>query len=190
MYQELIEPKRGKLSDALVIIICVVLIFVLESIAVALKQIAELPVMIFQFFFVGGLIYFCIWYYKNRLRSVRLTLFTDDGERFGELSAVPDGFSEFENGSLLVETLVGATGSFVAMIHKGEMLKLYKEDKTDTQNKAFKATVLNACGPARLPVYCLRFEQDKKRYLLKFQPSEALRDAIFESMGEDTQNVD
>ena len=92
MYQELIEPKRGKLSDALIIIICVVLIFVLETAAVALRQIAKLPVMIFQFLFVAGLIYFCIWYYKNRLRSVRITFFTDDSGRFGELLTVPDGF--------------------------------------------------------------------------------------------------
>lgn len=182
MYQELIEPKRGKLSDALIIIICVVLIFVLETAAVALRQIAKLPVMIFQFLFVAGLIYFCIWYYKNRLRSVRITLFTDDSGRFGELLSVPDGFSEFENGSLLVETLVGATGSYVAMIHPTEMLELYKEDKTDAQKRKARATVLNTTGIAKTQVYCLRFEQDKKQYLLKFQPSEKLACAISESI--------
>lgn len=182
MYQELIEPKRGKLSDALIIIICVVLIFVLETAAVALRQIAKLPVMIFQFLFVAGLIYFCIWYYKNRLRSVRITFFTDDSGRFGELLTVPDGFFEFENGSLLVETLVGTTGSYAAMIHSTEMLELYKEDKTDAQKKKARATVLNTTGIANTQVYCLRFEQDKKQYLLKFQPSEKLACAISESI--------
>lgn len=176
MYQELLQPKRGKMSDLLVIILLIALIFVVEPLAVALNTVSNIGAIIVQVCFVAFIIYFCLWFYKNRLRSFRITLITDNSDELGELEKLPEGFSEYENGSLFVESLVGLTGGYVAMIHKSEIISFSEYNKL-SENKIHGAIRLNAVinkNDSELKTYELNFNQDGKKYRLLFQASEKL----------------
>lgn len=214
LYQEILSAKRGRLSDAAIVLLFILLIFVLEGAAVLLRSIATVPVMLFQSAFVLFVIWFCIWYYKKRLVSMRYTLFTDMDQAFahvhetsgcvdaskncscaqGEISDCvdgsksenfklqekPAGFDDFENGSLLVENLLGYSGDFVAMIHKSEMIKLYEPSEQVAQGKYKK---VNATVLSKKTACKLLFEQENTQYLLYFSPSDPLKSVLKEYIG-------
>lgn len=181
MYQEILSAKGSKISDTAMLILCIMLVLILEVVAVSLRNVAKVPVMLFQAAFVVGVIWFCIYYYKRRLLSIRYTLFTDKSNILGELCEKPEGFEEYENGSLLVENLMNPPGTFIAEIHLSEM-KAYFSHGEEAERKGH--IVLNATMLSKKTACLLVFEQDGHKFMLRFHPSKELERAIKEHMSD------
>lgn len=172
MYREVLEPRRGRLSDTAVVLICVAVIVVFEP-AMVLSGFPQVIKTVGQSVLVAAIVAFCLWFYRRRLRSFRYTLITDNTERFGETENLPSAWRELPAGTFLCETLVGmGAGTFLSVVKPGEIRGFFG------RGEAFvlpdKAKTVSATLDRREYTCVLLYEQDEKKYALYFSPGEAL----------------
>ena len=176
MYREQIDPQRGKLSDTATVLLCLVVIFVFEP-AMVLSGFPQTVKTIGQSVLVALLVYFCIWFYRKRLRSVRYTLITDNSKKFNELEELPKSYKDLEIGTFLAETIVGmGEGNFLAAVSPSEMREFYGRGESVVIPKG--ASVINATLGKKENACALLYEQDGRQFVLYISPSEELENEL------------
>ncbi|MBQ9949827.1 MAG: hypothetical protein IJO93_03795 [Clostridia bacterium] len=184
MYRESVEPKKGRLSNGLLIIIAAVLIFAGQPLLVALSKAAPVYAAVFQSVFVLSLIAFCIWFYKKRLRSVTCTYITQNSELFPDLQTLPESFSQLPEGTLLVEISPGGIdGNYLAVVKESDMKAFF--GKGESFELPPHTMRLNGALCSKKDACALLFEQDEQSFVLYFNPSEALANAVSRSIIKD-----
>lgn len=176
MYRETLEPHRGKMSDTAVIFLCLAVIFVFEP-AMVLSGFGQAVKTVGQSVLVAMLVFFCIWFYRKRLRSLRYTFITDDADKFGELEELPESYRELEAGTLLAENTVGmGQGSYLAVVAPSEMKAFFGRGESFEIPRG--AAVVNATLGKKADACALVYEQDGKAHVLYMSPGRELEDAL------------